>query len=105
MDLTLDLVLTAGGAVASSALITGLIQLLKKLPGLGDFLDGGRESLAAFLFSAALVATAFAATATTKDIAHGFGAVLAWYGIARLSMGIYDDATKQPGSLTAPDEG
>lgn len=102
MDFTLDLVLTAGGAVASAALITGFVQILKKLPGFGDFLDAGRESLAAFLLSAGLVATAFGATAVDKNLATGFGAVLAWYGIARLSMGMYDDAAQKPGSITGP---
>lgn len=102
MDLTLDLVLTAGGAVVSAGFITGFIQILKKLPGFGDFLHAGRESLAAFLLSAGLVATAFAATAIEKNMVTGFGAVLAWYGIARLSMGLYDDASQKPGSVTGP---
>lgn len=99
-ELSLAVVLTAGGAVAASALITGFVQILKKLPGIGNFLDAGRESLAAFLLSAALVTTAFVATTVEKNAVTGFGAVLAWYGIARLSMGIYDDATSKPGSLT-----
>lgn len=102
-DLTLAVVLTAGGAVAASAFITGFVQILKKLPGLGSFFDNGKESLAAFVLSALLVATAFASTVTDKSATAAFAAVLAWYGIARLSMGIYDDATAKPGSLTGPD--
>jgi hypothetical protein len=100
MELDLALVLTAGGAVASSALITGLIQLLKALPGLGDFLDEGREKFVAFGLSGALVAVAAAATGAVTDPATGFAAFLAWYGIARLSMGIYDDGTSVKASLT-----
>jgi hypothetical protein len=106
-ELTLALVLTAGGAVASSALITGLIQLLKALPGVGGALDAGREKLAAFALSAALVVAAFLVGANEGTVevngATIFGAFLAWYGIARLSMGIYDDATAQPNSLTGPE--
>ena len=93
MELTLDLVLTAGGAVAAAALITGLIQLVKQLPGVGTVLENGKEKLAAFSLSAALIVFAAAATGAVTDFGTGFAAFLAWYGIARLSMGIYDDAT------------
>lgn len=98
MDLSLELVLTAGGAVAASALITGLIQLVKQLPGIGPALDAGREKLAAFGLSAALVIFAAASTGAVTDPSTGFLAFLAWYGIARLSMGIYDDATEVIGA-------
>ncbi len=97
--LTLALVLTAGGAVAASALVTGLVQLLKQL---GGFLDG-RERIAAFVLSAALVALAMAAGLSDGslhlDIATGFAAFLAWYGIARLSMANYADLAAKPDSL------
>jgi len=103
-EFTLALVLTAGGAVASSALITGLIQLVKQLPGVGAALDNGREKLAAFVLSAALVIAALATTATTLVAATGFGAFLAWYGIARLAMAVYDDATRAPNSTLGSSE-
>jgi hypothetical protein len=101
--LTLAIILTAGGAVAASALVTGLVQLLKQL---GSLLDG-RERLAAFILSAILVIVAFAAGvqdgSLTVSIATVFAAFLAWYGIARLSMANYADATKEANSLTGPD--
>jgi hypothetical protein len=97
-ELTLELVLTAGGAVASSALITGLIQLVKQLPGVGSALDNGNEKLAAFGLSAALVVFASVATGFVSDLASGFLAFLAWYAIARLSMAVYDDVTRAPNS-------
>lgn len=99
-ELTLAIVLTAGGAVASSALITGLIQLLKQLPGVGTFLGNGNEKWAAFILSGALVSLAAVATGAVTDLATGFGAFLAFYGIARLSMSIYDDVTRAPNSIT-----
>jgi hypothetical protein len=101
-EFTLALVLTAGGAAASSALITGLIQLVKQLPGVGDALDNGREKLAAFGLSAALVIAALTTSGVVIDAASVFGAFLAWYGIARLSMGIYDDVTRAPNSTLGP---
>ena len=89
--LTLALILTAGGAVAAGALVTGLVQILKSL---GTFLDG-RERLTAFFLSALLVVLAVVSGMSdgtlTLNIATAFGAFLAWFGIARLSMATYDD--------------
>ena len=74
---TLALVLTAGGAVAASALVTGLVQLLKQL---GSFLDG-KERITAFVMSAVLVVIAVAAGMSdgslTLNIATAFAAFLA----------------------------
>lgn len=101
-DLTLALVLTAGGATAAAALVSGVVQLLKQL---GNILDG-KERIAAFVLSGLLVVVAVASAVQngtlTLDIASIFAAVLAWYGIARLSMAVFADATKEPNSLTGP---
>jgi uncharacterized membrane protein HdeD (DUF308 family) len=98
--LTLSLILTAGGAVAASALVTGIVQILKQL---GNFLDG-KERLAAFILSAVLVVVAFVAGVNdgtlTLNVASLFAAFLAWYGIARLSMAVYADVVREPNSLT-----
>lgn len=94
-DLTLALVLTAGGAVASAALVSGVIELLKQLIEFGA--QGAR--LLAFGLSAALVVVAYIGTAVPLDVANGFAGFLAWYGIARLSMAVYDDAKARPGGL------
>jgi hypothetical protein len=98
--LTLALVLTAGGAVIASGLITGLVQLVKQL---GNVING-KERIVAFVLSAVLVVIAYAAgvgegtlTVTPPSL---FAAFLAWYGIARLSMANYADVTKEPNSLT-----
>jgi len=97
--LTLAIILTAGGAVAASALVTGLVQLFKQL---GTLLDG-RERLVAFVLSALLVIVAFAAgvqdTSLTISVQSVFAAFLAWYGVARLSMANYADVTKEANSL------
>lgn len=96
--LTLALLLTAAGVVPASALVTGLVSLLGNL---GSFVDG-KERLLAFLISAALVVFAYAATAVAITPVTGFGAFLAWYGIARLSLANYDDVKSKPNSLTGP---
>jgi hypothetical protein len=100
--LTLALVLTGGGVVASSLLVTGLVSILKQL---GTFLDG-RERITAFFLSAVLVVVAFAAGTAdgtlTVNIGSVFAAFLAWFGIARLSMSNYADLTGESNGLRGP---
>lgn len=97
--LTLALILTAAGVTPASALVTGLVEMLKQLPGK---IAQGRERLFAFILSAALVVLAYAATAVEITLITGFGAFLAWYAIARLAMANYADITSEPNSLTGP---
>jgi len=96
--LTLALVLTAAGVAPSAALVTGLVSLLGNL---GPIV-AGRERILAFILSAVLVVFAYLATATAITPVTGFGAFLAWYGIARLSMATYDDIKSKPNSLRGP---
>lgn len=69
-DLTLAVVLTAAGATASAALITGPIAI-------------------AFLLSALLVAVAVVSVGVFTPAAL-FAAFLAWFGIAQIAMGVHD---------------
>jgi hypothetical protein len=57
-ELTFAVVLTAAGATASAALITGLIAILKRLLVVGPWIDAAREPTVAFALSAALVIVA-----------------------------------------------
>jgi hypothetical protein len=57
-DLTFAVVLTAAGATASAALITGMIAILKQLVVVGPWIDAAREPTAAFVLSAVLVIVA-----------------------------------------------
>jgi hypothetical protein len=100
--LTLALVLTAAGATIAAGLVTGLVQILKSLAT--GFMDG-KERLAAFLASAVLVILAMGSAiqdGATLTIAFGFAGFLAWFTIARLSMAVYADLTKEPNGLTGP---
>jgi hypothetical protein len=75
-DLTLAVVLTASGATAFAAIITGLIAM-------------DREPTIAFVLSAVLVAAAVASVGVFTP-ASPFGAFLAWFGIAQIAMGVHD---------------
>ena len=95
---SLALILTAAGVAPSAALVTGLVSLLGNL---GSIVEG-YERILAFILSAVLVAFAYIATEVNVTAVTGFGAFLAWYGIARLSMATYDDLTRKANSLTGP---
>lgn len=93
MDINLSLadVLTAGGVTATAALVWGLIAMGKKLPGIGERIDGGIEPVIAYILSAILVVLAFIQQVPGEQNAvSGFGAFLAWYAIANVSGAIHD---------------
>jgi hypothetical protein len=89
MDITLAVVLTASGATASAAIITGLIAMLKELVVIGPWIQADREPTIAFVLSAVLVAAAVASVGMFTPVSL-FGAFLAWFGIAQIAMGVHD---------------
>jgi hypothetical protein len=90
-QLTLAVILTGGGVTATAALVWGLISMLKKLPGLGTRIDAGLEPALAYLISAILVVVAFInVPVAERGPGSGFGAFLAWYGIATIAGAAHD---------------
>jgi len=88
-DLTFAVVLTAAGATASAALITGLIAILKQLVVIGPWIQADREPTIAFVLSAVLVTVAVVSVGAFTPAAL-FAAFLAWFGIAQIAMGVHD---------------
>lgn len=88
-DLTFAVVLTAAGATASAALITGLIAILKHLVVVGPWIDAAREPTIAFILSAVLVTVAVVSVGVFTPAAL-FAAFLTWFGIAQIAMGVHD---------------
>jgi len=88
-DLTFAIVLTAAGATASAALITGLIAILKQLVFIGPWINADREPTVAFVLAAALVGVAVVSVGVFTPAAL-FAAFLAWFGIAQIAMGVHD---------------
>ena len=88
----LSLILTAAGATVAATIIASLIQVLKRLPGLGGWIDSNREPGLSVLLSGALVGYAYFATTPQLDAANGFAAFLAWIGVAGLAGKAYDVA-------------
>lgn len=89
-EITLALVLTGAGVTVSATLIASVIEILKRLPGLGPALDAGRETLLATILAAILVVYALLATTPVVDAFNAFAAFLAWVGIAGLAGKAYD---------------
>lgn len=90
-DLTLAIALTAAGATVVAAFITGIVEILSRtISALKGHEQGAALVLSAIVVVAA-VADAVSKATMTLDIATVFAAVVAWYGIARVSMGIHDD--------------
>mgnify|MGYP001619673286 CR=1 FL=1 len=103
MEFDLSIVLTAAGATASAALISGLIEGLKRATvslGIAARLVDGYEATWAFILSGALAGYAYLATVAVPDPANAFGVLLAWLGIARLAMATHDVVTTR--SLMTP---
>lgn len=96
-SLELAAVLTAAGATVAAALIASVIQLTKYVPGVGAWIDNGREAAVAELLALLLVVYAFLGTTPVATFANVFAAFLAFVGIAALATKAYDVANAATG--------
>ena len=78
----LGLILTAAGVPIAGAIQATLIQILKRVPAFGPWLDSGKEAALNIVLSAALVAYAAAAIAVPLTLVSGFMLFLAWINLA-----------------------
>jgi hypothetical protein len=90
-EITLGLVLTTGGAAIFAALITGIVEIFSRTI---TAIHGHEQGLALVL--AGITVIAAIAEAVNQDVLEMgigtvFAGILAWYGVARISMGIHDD--------------
>ena len=97
--LTLALILTGAGVTVAATLIASVIEILKRLPGLGSALESNAGA-ASTILAGILVVYAYLATATVVDPVGAFAAFLAWVGIAGLAGKAYDLGRAVKGSLT-----
>lgn len=94
-EVTLGLALTAAGAVVMAALITGIVEILSRTI---TPIQGHEQGLTLVLAGVVVAAAVF--DAVNQDllelsVASIFAAVVAWYGIARVAMGIHDDVVSR----------
>lgn len=90
-SLTLALVLTGAGTTIAAALIASVIEILKRLPGVGSVITSNAAAVSTLL-ALVLVLYAFVATTPNPDAASAFAAFLAFVGIAGLAGKTYDVA-------------
>lgn len=107
MEITLADVLTPVGFVTTAALVTGLVEVFKRvLPGIGrrQLEQGLAAVLSAFIVAGAVLVRIDEAPLRSLGDSLGllFTAVFAWYGILRIALGLHDDAVQAPNSLTGP---
>lgn len=110
MDITLADVLTPVGFVTTAALVTGLVEVLKRtMPGLGKrgYEQPMAAGLTAFIVAAAVMVRVEETPLRMLSDTLGliFTALFAWYGILRIALGIHDDVAQKPDSLTGPAAG
>lgn len=86
----LTLVLTAAGATVSAALIASIIEVLKKAPVIGPWIDDTREPGFGVLLSALLVAYTVAALQLPIDLVSLASYFVAFLGIAALASKSHD---------------
>lgn len=96
----LALILTAAGATVAATVIAAVIELAKKIPVVGPWIDAKREPGIAVLLSFGLVVYAYLATTPTVDPINGFAAFLAFIGVAGLATKSYDVAVSVKASMT-----
>lgn len=97
----LALILTAAGATVAATIIAAVIELAKKIPVIGPWVDAKREPGIAVLLSFGLTALAYFGTAKVIDIASGFAAFLAFLAIAGLATKAYDVSATVKASVTS----
>ena len=86
----LAIVLTAAGATVAAALIASIIEVLKKTPLIGPFIDDKREPGFGVLLSGGLVAYTVVALGLPVDGVSLFSYFVAFLGIAALASKSHD---------------
>ena len=99
MDLTTfdpALLLTMAGGTVAAGIVASIVEALKKLPGIGAWIDAKREPGVATIASFGLIAYAHAVTSTPENLfdpIRVFTAVVAALGVAGLAGKAHDVAS------------
>lgn len=98
--------LTTAGAVVASTIVAAIIQVLKSLRGFGAWLEGDHEYVLAIVLDGALIGYAAWATGYAINAVSGFGLLLAWLGLVKLTGTAYDTVVAaKAGGLAAAIKG
>lgn len=86
----LSIILTMAGGTIAAGLIAYLIEVVKRTPGFGAWLENGHEVTVSLILSVVLVVYAAVATHVPLTLVSAFSVFLAWLGIAGLSTKVHD---------------
>lgn len=95
MDFDLAIILTAAGATVGAGLVSTIVEVLKRIAGIGPLVSKSPATVAVVL-DGLLVAAAYASVTTigggleVVSIAGVVGAVIAWGGMAAISTKAYE---------------
>lgn len=87
------ILLTMAGGTIAAGIVASIIEALKRLPGVGAWIDAKREPGAATLVSFAVVAYAYFVTTDKPDPVSAFGAFVAALGVSALASKAHDVAS------------
>lgn len=106
MNINPESVLTPQGIVAFAALIATIIQIAKRVPNFGAWLNANREPTAVLVISVALVIFSALAAENRWNLDRAFQYFMSWISIAGLSTKAYDVApTSVKTALSGVDTG
>lgn len=94
-QITLDIALTAAGATVVAAFITGIVEILSRTVGAINGHEQGLALILAGVVVVAAIADGVSKATMAIDLTTIFAGIVAWYGIARVSMGIHDDVVNR----------
>jgi hypothetical protein len=86
------LLLTMAGGTIAAGIVASVVEALKKLPGIGPWIDAKREPGVATLASFVVIFSAYFITDTTPDAIGIFGAFVAALGVAAIAGKTHDVA-------------
>lgn len=91
---TIDLaiLLTAGGIPIASAIVSSIISLLTRFPGVS-----GRESVISMVIDAVLIGLAFNQVGAELNVTSAFFTFMAWVNLALATSAMYDKVLKPAG--------
>lgn len=92
----LALLLTAGGIPIASAIVSSVLSLMTRIPGVS-----GHESVISMGIDAVLIALAFSQSGATITVVSVFFTFMAWVNLALATSAMYDKVLKPAGVSAA----
>lgn len=87
------ILLTMAGGTVAAGIVASVVEALKKIPGIGPWIDAKREPGVATLASFLVIGYAYWVTHPVPDAITAFGAFVAALGVAAIAGKTHDVAS------------